>query len=72
MLPPHLQLPQRRDQVPSTGAEIGCDAAVGGIGHWFLVGAVGCFLAMRGRERVNDTSRPRLDHDGQAAVNLCM
>ena len=72
VLPPQLQLHQRREQEPSTGVDIDRDAAAGGgLNGRCVVGAEGWFSVRRGRERIDDTPRPRLDLI-QAAVALCL
>ena len=63
VLPPHPQLPQRRDWEPSTGRRRPATpyvAAGGPTGRYVLVGAEGCFSATRGRAGIDDTPRSRL------------
>ena len=69
VLPPQLQLHQRREQEPSTGVDIDRDAAAGGgLNGRCVVGSVGCFSATRGQEGVDDTATAAWLFDGQAAV----
>ena len=68
VLPPQLQLHQRREQEPSTGVDIDRGAAAGGLNGRCVVGSEGCFSATRGREGVDDTATAAWFFDSQAAV----